>query len=159
MGRFRRLLPRLVRKRLHAAGGPDSRAGRRCLRLRRAEDAGDFRQACKRFIYTGNLVAAAILVANGHSTADVPRDGVSERQPLSDTLALIQVVLGQMDNVEGWFSLDAVGHRLLALKPDFDPRTYRCARLAMLVERSQAFKVQRNGLRMDVKPKAVPMAG
>ncbi|MBP0446305.1 NYN domain-containing protein [Roseomonas sp. SSH11] len=115
-----------------------------------------FRQACKRFIYTENLVP---VVPRSEQGAAVPKPEkpaeASHKQPPSLAIPLIEAALAQLEDVDGWYSLAAAGTRLLALKSDFDPRTYGCAKLALLVERSQAFKLRRDGLIVHIKPKAI----
>lgn len=112
-----------------------------------------FRQACKRFIYTENL-AAVLAPAEAVPGSQTTKSTAPPKQPLSDALPLIDAALAQMEDSDGWFSLGAVGQRLLALKPDFDPRTYGCSKLALLIERSQAFEVRREGLAVHIKPAA-----
>ncbi|RUN76511.1 NYN domain-containing protein [Sphingomonas sp. TF3] len=116
-----------------------------------------FRQACKRFIYTENLGPAA-LPSEGSSADTSPVKPVSAtKQSASAAVPLIEAALGQLEDFDGWYPLAAAGSRLLALKPDFDPRTYGCAKLVSLVERSQAFEVERrDNLRVFIKrrPKA-----
>jgi len=63
-----------------------------------------------------------------------------------------------MDDLNGWYFLGAVGSRLPVLMPDFDPRTYGCAKLVTLVERSEAFEVRRDNLKVYIKPKAARTA-
>lgn len=114
-----------------------------------------FRQACKRFIYTENLVPAPL--PSEESSADAapvkPADATI-KLPASAAVPLIEAALGQLDDVDGWYPLAAAGSRLLALKPDFDPRSYGCAKLVSLVERSQAFEVERrDNLRVYIKRK------
>ncbi|TPG16439.1 NYN domain-containing protein [Sphingomonas koreensis] len=112
-----------------------------------------FRQACERFIYTENLVAV-LSSEEGAAGSKATKAVALTKLPLLEALPLIDAALAQMEDSDGWFSLGAVGQRLLALKPDFDPRTYGCAKLATLIERSQAFDVRRDGLRVNIRPKA-----
>lgn len=112
-----------------------------------------FRQACKRFIYTENLVAN--VQSSGEAMPD-PKASKTEaltKRPVSEAVPLLEAALAQMDDVDGWYSLGTAGHRLLALKPDFDARTYGCSKLVALVEKSDAFEIRREGLRVDIKRK------
>lgn len=113
-----------------------------------------FRNACKRFIYTENLIPPVEVL-------DTPTmDSVSPKRPLSAAVPHIRTALGQLDDVEGWHFLGAVGTRLATLMPDFDPRTYGCSKLVTLVEKSGAFEVRRNHLKVYIRPKAIrPKAG
>jgi uncharacterized LabA/DUF88 family protein len=120
-----------------------------------AKTPASFRQACRRFIYTENLVGTAETTApaSAHDHT-VPTAPASIKQPPKDAVPLIETALGQMDDLNGWYFLGAVGNRLLVLMPDFDPRTYGCAKLVTLIEKSAAFEVRRDNLMVYIKPKA-----
>ena len=113
-----------------------------------------FRKACKRFIYTENLVP---MVAGGETpagTTDTSEiDTASLKQPVSDAVPHIKTALSQLEELNGWYFLGAVGARLAVLMPDFDPRTYGCPKLVSLVERSEAFDVRRDHLKVYIRPK------
>lgn len=68
-------------------------------------------------------------------------------------IPLIRTALSQLDDVDGWQFLGAVGTRLATLMPDFDPRTYGCPKLLALIERSDAFEVRRDSLKVYIRPK------
>lgn len=120
-----------------------------------AKTPDSFRQACKRFIYTENLVTAgqtSILPIAG--TENVPATpSASLKQPPTAAVPLINTVLSQIEDVDGWYLLGAVGNRLPVLMPDFDPRTYGCVKLVTLIEKSEAFEVKRESLVVYIKPK------
>ncbi|MBL8674767.1 MAG: NYN domain-containing protein, partial [Rhodospirillales bacterium] len=115
-----------------------------------------FRQACRRFVYTENLLPAL-------PAADVPaRPGAARTAPAgkqrpSEAAPLIKTAIAQLEDDDGWVALGRVGQRLAILAPDFDPRTYGHARLGDLVERAGAFDVRRNdagGVYIRAKPVA-----
>lgn len=113
-----------------------------------------FRQACKRFIYTENLVPITLPEEGSAADATVTRSmgNGSEKQPASAAVSIIEAALAQLEDVDGWYPLAAAGSRLLALKPDFDSRSYGCAKLVSLVERTQAFEVERrDNLRVYIR--------
>lgn len=86
-----------------------------------------FRQACRRFIYTENLLPGA---------AALDPDAASPAKPLEPPNAAIPVlnrVISQMDSEDGWVDLATVGRRLSNLALDFDPRTYGFGKLSDLV--------------------------
>ena len=99
-----------------------------------------FRQACRRFIYTENLLPEA-------PTSDEP--GRQDARPASvkksPTAAapLIRTAISQLDDEGGWVPLGRVGQRLAALASDFDPRTYGHGKLSDLVERAGGFESRR----------------
>lgn len=107
-----------------------------------------FRQACRRFIYTENLLPAA--TANGSDASSTLRS----LQPPSAATPIIKKVIGQMETEDGWVPLGAVGTQLANLAPDFDPRTYGFRKLSDLVRKTGAFDVDQlegKPLRIRVK--------
>ena len=88
-----------------------------------------FRQACRRFVYTENLLAG---------TAAASNDGGATKalQPPSAAVPLIRAVLTEMEPEDGWVHLGGVGTQLVNLYPDFDPRTYGFRKLSDLVRKS-----------------------
>ena len=93
-----------------------------------------FRQACRRFIYTENLVPS--LAANA---GDVPQP--TPLQPASAATPVIKKVIAQMDSEDGWVFLGAVGTQLANLASDFDPRTYGFRKLSDLVKKTNSFEI------------------
>ena len=97
-----------------------------------------FRQACRRFIYTENLLLPEA------PTPDRPAPAAAKAlQSASGAVPLLTKVIAQMSDDDGWVGLRGVGQRLFNLAPDFDPRTYGSAKLADLVSKTGAFEVKR----------------
>ncbi len=97
-----------------------------------------FRQACRRFIYTENLLPGA---ANDSSdTGDERPTGTL--QPPSAAVPLIRRVLAEMESADGWVHLGAVGTQLVNRYPDFDPRSYGFRKLSDLVRKTGAYEVK-----------------
>ncbi|MEM7499286.1 MAG: NYN domain-containing protein [Pseudomonadota bacterium] len=94
-----------------------------------------FRNACNRFIFVENLTAQG-----APSTADKP----SDKEAPSKAIPLIRRAIAALEDDDGWVKLGAMGHKLHALVPDFDTRTYGEAKLSTLVEKSGAFEMKRN---------------
>lgn len=115
-----------------------------------------FRQACKRFIYTENLGAVSQPdtppLPGGNSTPAAAANSI--KKPPTAAVPLIRTALAQLDDLDSWYSLGAVGSRLNVLLSDFDPRTYGCSKLLSLIEKSGAFDVRRDDLRVYIRPKA-----
>ena len=108
-----------------------------------------FRQACRRFIYTENLLPEAPAPDRDRAT------GAKPLEPPSAAIPLLRRVISQMDDEDGWVGLGGVGQRLANLAPDFDPRTYGHAKLGDLVRKTGAFEVERmesGGVRIRLKP-------
>ncbi|MDF8357436.1 NYN domain-containing protein [Ensifer adhaerens] len=95
-----------------------------------------FRQACRRFIYTENLLADA-----GKDEQDTA-SAAKSLQPVSAAVPLIKKVLAQEETEEGWVNLGTVGKQLLNLAPDFDPRTFGFRKLSDLIRKTNKFEVQ-----------------
>ena len=113
-----------------------------------------FRQACRRFVYTENLLPEAAKPGQPD-----PQDAASPRalQPASAATPLIRKALAQQDDEDGWLSLGRVGQLISNLAPDFDPRTYGHAKLSDLIRNSGAFELERKetgGLYIRSKPRA-----
>jgi hypothetical protein len=108
-----------------------------------------FRQACRRFIYTENLLPEA--PAPDHDRAAEAK----ALQPPSAAMPLLRKVIAQMDDEDGWVGLGGVGRRLANLAPDFDPRIYGYAKLGDLVRKTGSFEVDQSeggGVRIRLKP-------
>jgi NYN domain/OST-HTH/LOTUS domain len=110
-----------------------------------------FRQACRRFIYTENLVPDA--------PASAPEQGTARKalQPPSAAVPLINKAIGEMESEDGWIGLGVVGQRLGTLISDFDPRTYGFRKLSDLVRKTGAFEIdQSDGHVLRIRPKPTP---
>ncbi|WP_416379081.1 OST-HTH/LOTUS domain-containing protein [Altererythrobacter sp. H2] len=99
-----------------------------------------FRQACRRFIYTENLLPEAP-TSEEPERADL-RPAAAKQAP-STAAPLIRKAIAQLDDDGGWVPLGRVGQRLAELASDFDPRTYGQAKLSDLVDKAGAFEVRR----------------
>ncbi len=113
-----------------------------------------FRNACKRFIYTENLVAS---VETSTSSSENSAENRNLETPLKQLPAAaiphIQNALIQLDDADGWYFLGAVGTRLATLMPDFDPRTYGCSKLLALIEKTGVYEINRENLKVYIRPK------
>lgn len=115
-----------------------------------------FRQACRRFVYTENLLASA--PANEPEAAST---GKPLQQP-SAAVPIIRKTIAQMESEDGWVPLGAVGTRLANLASDFDPRTFGFRKLSDLVRKTNAFEIDRpegGALRIRIKPEAAQRRG
>ena len=111
-----------------------------------------FRQACRRFIYTENLLP---------SVTPSARDGdvkPKSLQPPSAAVAILNKAISQTENEDGWVMLGPVGQHISNLFSDFDVRTYGCSKLSDLVRKTGAFdieKVDGGHIRMRAKPATI----
>ena len=95
------------------------------------------RQACRRFVYTENLLPTAAANAETGMPAKV-----APLQSPSDAVPILMRVIEQMDTEDGWVSLGAVANQLANLASDFDQRTYGFRKLSDLVRQTNAFDVE-----------------
>ncbi len=111
-----------------------------------------FRQACRRFVYTENLLPEA--------EASTPEQGRSPKslEPASAAVPILAKVIAQMESEDGWVGLGAVGQRLANIASDFDPRTYGFRKLSDLVRQTGAFDMdQPDGRAVRIRVKSVPV--
>jgi hypothetical protein len=114
-----------------------------------------FRQACRRFFFTENLLPDASEGGQARSTP-AARASASHKPPKS-AAALIRKAIALSEDEDGWASLGRVGQNLTSLAPDFDPRTYGQPKLLTLVEKAGAFEIRRgdgNAVHIRAKPAA-----
>lgn len=112
-----------------------------------------FRRACRRFIYTENLLPEAPAVDEPDKPDARP---ASLTRPAAEATPLIKTAMAQLADDEGWVALGGVGQRLAVLSTDFDPRTYGYAKLGDLVAKTGAFEIDRErgrGVYIRVKPR------
>ena len=110
-----------------------------------------FRQACRRFIYTENLLPAEVT-----SSVEAPAAAEPKRPP-SAAIPLLETAISQIEGEDGWVLLGQVGTQLSNLYSDFDQRSYGHSKLIDLVRKTNAFDVERidNGrVRIRAKPAA-----
>lgn len=108
-----------------------------------------FRQACRRFVYTENLLTSA--PANEPEAAPSAK---SLQQPLA-AVPILRKVIDQMESEDGWVPLGLIGTRLANLASDFDPRTFGFRKLSDLVRKTDAFEIDNpkgGSLRIRIKP-------
>jgi uncharacterized LabA/DUF88 family protein len=108
-----------------------------------------FRQACRRFIYTENLLP--------ESQAATQEAGArpATLQPPSEAAAILIKAISQMETEDGWVGLRTVGQRLANIASDFDPRTYGYRKLSDLVRQTGAFEIDQaegHAMRIKVRP-------
>jgi uncharacterized LabA/DUF88 family protein len=109
-----------------------------------------FRQACRRFIYTENLLPEAAVTAAGEGAAQ------NSLQPAGAAIPVLTRAIAQMETEDGWVSLGTVGQRLANIASDFDPRTYGFRKLSDLIRRTGAFDMdQPDGRTIRIRAKPV----
>lgn len=114
-----------------------------------------FRQACRRFIYTENLLPEPPVSAQQEGPAR------KALQPVSAAVPILAKVLAEMDTDDGWVGLGVVGQRLANIASDFDPRTFGYRKLSDLVRKTGAFDIDQpdgRAMRIRAKPARRPEA-
>ena len=107
-----------------------------------------FRQACRRFVYTENLLPPPP-AASGEAARSKPRE------PLSAAIPILMKAMSQIESEDGWVMLGPVGQHISNLFSDFDVRTYGCSKLSDLIRKTGAFEVEKvegGHIHMRAKP-------
>ena len=108
-----------------------------------------FRQACRRFIYTENLLPES--VASTDDNAPKPK----VLKPPSAAVPILKTAISQIESEDGWAPLGTVGQQVSKLFSDFDTRTYGFGKLSDLVRKTGAFDLEKGDgghLRIRVRP-------
>jgi uncharacterized LabA/DUF88 family protein len=111
-----------------------------------------FRQACRRFIYTENLMPEPAVSSTGQEVS------VRPLQPPGEAVTMLRKAIAQLETEDGWVVLAAVGHRLANIASDFDPRSFGYRKLSDLVRNTRAFDIDHaegKTMRIRMKPKQV----
>ena len=105
-----------------------------------------FRKACKRFIFVENLLEDDLEDGKAGQGRPVKR----RKQQPSKAVPLIRAAMRGQDE-EDWIELSIIGSHIHAANPDFDSRTYGCAKLSDLLEKTGLFEVDRNATPMRAR--------
>lgn len=103
-----------------------------------------FRQACKRFFFTENLVPQ-------------PPEGdpaALRKESPAAAVALLATAVEEIEDDEGWVSMGALGTQLQKIAPDFDTRTYGSSKLSTLIEKTGVFDLDRGASPMRLRLRA-----
>jgi uncharacterized LabA/DUF88 family protein len=107
-----------------------------------------FRQACRRFIYTENLLPESQTTA---------RRSAKPLRPLTQAKRILNKVVSEVESEDGWVTLSQVGSQLPNLASDFDPRTFGFNKLSDLVREIDTLELGRTdagNLRVRLQPTA-----
>src|SRR5215475_1625121 len=109
-----------------------------------------FRQACRKFIYTENLLP------DTQTDEGPPRRAL---EPPSAAIPILNKAVAQMETEDGWVGLGVVGQCLANIVSDFDSRTYGYRKLSDLVRKTGAFDIEQpEGRTMRIRAKPKPPA-
>lgn len=100
-----------------------------------------FRKACKRFIFVENLIGEPEAKGAAPAAAAQPKDAVP----------FINAAMQALDPEGEWFPLGLIGQTIQATHPDFDSRSFGCAKLSDLVQRAGRYETRRVGAQIEVR--------
>jgi uncharacterized LabA/DUF88 family protein len=107
-----------------------------------------FRQACRRFIYTENLLPRPASAVEGQSRT---------LEPLANAKQTLSKIMSEMETDDaGWVALGQIGNRLANFAPDFDPRTFGFKKLSDLMRSIDAFELKTEAGRLCVRVRPHP---
>lgn len=107
-----------------------------------------FRQACRRFVYTENLLPEPRV------SGPEPASKSTSLEPPSAAVPILSKAVAQIESEDGWVRLRDVGKQLSNLVSDFDVRTYGFGKLSDLVRKTNAFDIeQAEGGQMRIRAK------
>ncbi len=109
-----------------------------------------FRQACRRFIYTENLLPGAASDSAAPARA---------RAPVAEADRIIAKVIAEIDTEGEWVALGQIGSQLYNLAPDFDPRTYGFKKLSDLVRSIPTLELKTESGTLRVRRATPPSSG
>jgi uncharacterized LabA/DUF88 family protein len=101
-----------------------------------------FRKACKRFIFVENLVSEP--AAPGAPAAP-------QRESPAAAVPLILAAMERLGDEGDWVSLGPLGQTITTLQPDFDSRSYGCAKLSDLIRKAGGFETRKTGNQIEVR--------
>ena len=105
------------------------------------------RQVCNRFLLIENIVkdqAPETALKPGpvkDAAKDSPRDPAPQKRPALEALPMILEAMKTIDPDGDWYSLGQIGQFVTRLYPDFDSRSFGCAKLSDLVRRLPRLEV------------------
>ena len=103
-----------------------------------------FRKACKRFIFVENLI--------GDSEVASPEKGEPlRRENPTAALPLLLAALDTLGDEGDWVPMGPLGQALTTMQPDFDPRSYGCAKLSDLIRKTGRFENRKVGNQMEIR--------
>jgi uncharacterized LabA/DUF88 family protein len=107
-----------------------------------------FRQACRRFIYTENLVPESM-------SSNVSAQKQAPLKPPSAAIPILNKASSQIESEDGWALLGPVGQQISKLASDFDVRTYGFSKLSSLIRKTGAFEIDDKNGPMRIRARRV----
>lgn len=121
------------------------------------------RNVCNRFILIENIVASdteaeakapkKAATKSSPDPAKVPKEALSasDKHPPSKVVPLVKKAMQSIDPEAEWYGLGALGQYIVRANPDFDPRTYRSAKLSDLLTKTGQFEISTDDNKLRVR--------
>jgi len=103
-----------------------------------------FRMACKRFIYLENLLPEETEKAPKASKDTTEKSSLLKNEPVTKVVPIVLHAMKNIDSDAEWYDLPPLRAQMVAIRPDFDQRTYGKEKLGELLEASGQFEVDRS---------------
>ncbi len=103
-----------------------------------------FRKACKRFIFVENLIG-------DNDVAPAEKGEAPKRENPAAALPLILAAIDTLGDEGDWVSMGPLGQALTAMQPDFDARSYGCAKLSDLIRKTGRFESRKTGNQLEIR--------
>ncbi len=103
-----------------------------------------FRKACKRFIFVENLLGDGEVASPGSREAP-------KRESPAAALPLILAAFDTLGDEGDWVPMGPLGQALTTMHPDFDARSYGCAKLSDLIRKTGRFESRKTGNQLEIR--------
>ena len=105
------------------------------------------RNVCNRFVFVENLVEEPEKEVGETLVPD------TKKVPATKAVPIILKAIDQLDGIDDWYSLSAVGARIMAEITDFDTRTYGEKKLSDLAKKLNVFDLKQDSGRILIRRK------
>ena len=101
-----------------------------------------FRKACKRFIFVENIIGEKEQRPTGAEPA--------KEQPKS-AIQIINNAMQAINADQEWYPLGQLGQTIVSAQPDFDPRSYGCAKLSDLIAKTGRYETRKTANQIEIR--------
>lgn len=102
-----------------------------------------FRKACKRFIFIENIIGEK-----------EPRPvGTIEpaKEQAKNAIQIINNAMQAINADQEWYPLGQLGQTIVTAQPDFDPRSYGCAKLSDLIMKTGRYESRKTANQIEIR--------
>lgn len=115
--------------------------GLQVIGIGEAKTPDSLRKVCNRFVLIENIIGGTEAAPAKPKPEGVPEPAQPIKEPPSEAIPLIRDAMKKIDPEQDDYSLGQLGQVIVQLHPDFDPRTFGCAKLSDLLRRTGRFEV------------------